>query len=143
MERERQHGESFTILSPQEETSHEQHNIKMCIAHKKVHAMIFIEMMLKGVYLENSFFNVLIFNCFLCPLHKPTQIGKSPHKLNSIVKLSTCETGQKDFRPFFPPILLTIQVYFVLVNNNSNNNNNIFKSIKKYITIAIILCTVK
>ncbi len=70
--------------------------------------MIFIEMMLKVVYLEKfNIFNVLIFNNFLCPLHKPTQI-----KLNGQIKYF--ETGQKDFKTFFSPNTSHYQVYFVL-----------------------------
>ncbi len=108
--------------------------------------MIFIEMMLKVVYLEKfNIFNVLIFNYFLCPLHKPTQIGKSPHKLNSIVKLSTLKPDRKTLRPFFPKYFSLSSLFGFGLITTATTTIITFKSIKKYITIAIILlyCKIK
>ncbi len=101
--------------------------------------MIFIEMMLKVVYLEKfKFFNVLIFNNFLCPLHKPTQI-----KFNGQMKYF--ETGQKDFKTFFPKYFSLSSLFCFGLITTATTTIIFFKSIKKYITIAIILlyCKIK
>ncbi len=95
--------------------------------------MIFIEMMLKVVYLEKfKMFNVLIFNYFFVSITQAHTNWKKPTQIKFNGQMKYFETGQKDFKTFFPQILLTIKFILFWVNNNSNNNNFKFNILLNY-----------
>ncbi len=103
----------------------------MCIAHKKGACNdIYWNDAERGISWKFFIFQCFNFQLFFVSITQAHTNWKKPTQIKFNGQIKYFETGQKDFKTFFPQILLTIKFILFWVNNNSNNNNNILLNYK-------------